>query len=282
MTRAAMTRIAIGIEYDGTEFLGWQRLSHGPTVQAAVEQALSFVADSPIEITCAGRTDAGVHAECQVAHFDTERERTPRAWALGATTRLPPGVCVRWACPVEADFHARYSAHARRYRYRIQNRHVRPALHARFVAWERATLDTDRMHAAAQCLIGEHDFSAFRTLACQARSPRRNVEQLMVSREGDIVQVDIRANAFLHHMVRNIVGSLLPIGRGERDGAWLARVLAARDRAQAGPTAAAEGLTFVGPVYAAEFGLPAEVSETGAARRVPRAWHKDNDDPSEN
>jgi tRNA pseudouridine38-40 synthase len=276
-----MTRIALGIEYDGTDFLGWQRLSHGPTIQAAVEQALSFVADAPIEVVSAGRTDAGVHAQCQVAHFDTERERTPRAWALGATTQLPSGVCVRWACEVGDDFHARYSAHARRYRYRIQNRPVRPALHARFVAWERMPLDADRMHAAAQCLLGEHDFSAFRTVACQARSPRRTIEHLAVTRVDDMIHVDIRANAFLHHMVRNIVGSLLPIGRGERDAAWLAGVLAGRSRAHAGPTAEAAGLEFVGPVYPADFGLPAEVSQAGLVRRELRASRESDDESSE-
>ncbi len=254
-------RIALGIEYDGTDFCGWQRLSHAPSIQQVVEDAVSFVADETIEITCAGRTDAGVHAQCQVAHFDTQARRDERGWVLGVTSRLPSTVGVRWARPVSEEFHARYIATARRYRYSILNRAVRPVLDARFVAWERRPLDVERMHAAAQALIGEHDFSAFRTLACQARSPVRRVDYLRVTREGEYVRIEVRANAFLHHMVRNFVGSLLPIGRGEQPVEWLAQLLRGRDRAVAGPTAVAQGLTFIGPVYPAAHGLPAEVSE---------------------
>jgi len=253
-------RIALGIEYDGTDFLGWQRLSHGKSVQSAVESALSSVADHEVDVTCAGRTDSGVHARCQVVHFDTDASRTERGWALGTNSQLPPSVAVIWARPVAADFHARYSARARRYRYTILNRPIRPALDARRVAWERVPLDIDAMQLAAQALIGEHDFTAFRTVACQARSARRDMQEIAISRAGDEISIEVQANAFLHHMVRNIVGSLLPIGRGEQREAWLAELLAGRDRAKAGPTAPAAGLTFLGPRYPAQWNLPAEVT----------------------
>ena len=253
-------RIALGIEYDGTDFHGWQRLSHGPSVQAAVESALSKVADHPVEITCAGRTDAGVHAQCQVVHFDTSAERSVRGWTLGTSSNLPSSIAVRWALPVSDDFHARFSALARRYRYTILNRPIRAALDARYVAWERVPLDVESMHAAAQALVGERDFSAFRTIACQARSPMRCVQEISVARMGDRVVLEIQANAFLHHIVRNIVGSLLPVGRGEKDTGWIAELLAGRNRAVAGPTALAQGLTFLRPYYPSEYGLPAELS----------------------
>ena len=253
-------RIALGIEYDGTDFLGWQRLAHGRSVQGAVESALSFVAAHAVEVTCAGRTDAGVHARCQVAHFDTDAERSARSWTLGANSRLPASVAVLWAKPVAEKFHARYSARARRYRYRIVNRPVRAAFDARFAAWERVPLDVDAMRAAAQALIGEHDFTAFRTVACQARTASRNVREIAIERDGEMVTIRIEANAFLHHMVRNIVGSLLPIGRGEQRPEWLGELLAGRDRAAAGPTAPSAGLVFLGPRYPAEWDLPAEVS----------------------
>lgn len=253
-------RIALGIEYDGTDFLGWQRLSHGSTVQAAVESALSFVADEPVNVLCAGRTDSGVHANCQVAHFETNAQRDNRGWTLGTNSRLPPSIAVRWAQPMADDFHARFSARARRYCYTLLNRAVRPALQARYVTWERVPLDADAMHRSAQALLGEHDFSAFRAISCQSRTPMRCVHEITVAREGDLVRVSIQANAFLHHMVRNIVGSLLPIGRGEQGVEWMAQLLAGRDRAAAGPTALASGLAFLGPLYPAGCGLPDEVS----------------------
>jgi tRNA pseudouridine38-40 synthase len=183
-----------------------------------------------------------------------------RGWTLGTNSRLPGAVAVRWAREVRDDFHARFSARARRYRYTILNRSARPALEARYVCWERATLDAPAMHAAAQYLVGELDFSAFRTVACQARSPMRNVQAISVVREGDRVVLDIQANAFLHHMVRNIAGSLRVVGRREQPPEWIARLLAGRDRALAGPTSAAQGLVFLGPLYPAEFGLPAEAT----------------------
>ncbi|MEO7149563.1 MAG: tRNA pseudouridine(38-40) synthase TruA, partial [Rhodanobacteraceae bacterium] len=249
-----------GIEYDGTGFLGWQRLGHGPSLQAAVEEALAFVADHPVTVTCAGRTDAGVHAQCQVIHLDSEAVRDARAWTLGATTRLPPQIAVRWACAVAPQFHARFAVRARRYRYTLLNRAIRPALDARYVAWERTPLDAQAMHDAAQALIGEHDFSAFRAMACQATHARREVLAIEVRRESDRVVVEIEANAFLHHMVRNIAGSLLEVGRGERPREWIAQLLQQRNRAIAGVTAPARGLTFIGPRYPAEWGLPPEVT----------------------
>ena len=254
-------RIALGIEYDGTDFLGWQRLSHGASVQASLERALSFVAAEAIEVTCAGRTDAGVHGRCQVVHFDTQVQRDLRGWVLGACSNLPSSVAVLWAKVMSDDFHARFSARSRRYRYTLLNRAIRPALDARYVAWERLPLDAQRMHAAGQALIGEHDFSAFRAMSCQAAHARREVKYLRVQREGELVMVDIEANAFLHHMVRNIVGSLLVVGRGEQPEAWIAELLAGRNREVAGPTAAASGLTFIGPRYEKHWGLPVEVSQ---------------------
>lgn len=261
-------RHALGVEYDGSEFSGWQRLTkHGEperpgeeTIQGALEQALAFVAGHPVETVCAGRTDAGVHASCQVVHFDTHAVRDPRGWMLGVTSRLPPSVSVRWCQPVPADFHARFSARARRYRYRILNRPVRPALGRQYLSWERRPLDADAMHRAAQVLLGENDFSAFRTVHCQAPHARRDLQQILVRRDGEIVEVEVQANAFLHHMVRNIVGSLLMVGSGEQPETWIAQLLAGRDRTVAGPTAPSAGLVFLGPRYPAEWGLPAEIS----------------------
>ncbi len=253
-------RWAVGIEYAGSAYLGWQRLGHGPSVQASVEEALGRVAAHPVHVVCAGRTDAGVHARCQVVHFDSAADRSPRAWTLGATSALPADIAVRWAQPVADEFHARFSAQSRRYRYRILNRPVRPALEHAFVAWERLPLDATRMHEAARSLLGEHDFSAFRAQACQERHPRRTVLAARVARVGDEVHVEIEANAFLHHMVRNIVGSLLPIGRGEQPIQWLRQLLDGRTRAVAGPTAPPQGLLFLGPRYPVACGMPAEVT----------------------
>jgi tRNA pseudouridine38-40 synthase len=270
-------RYAIGIEYDGTDFLGWQRLSHGDTLQARIEAALSCVADAPVTVTCAGRTDAGVHARCQVAHFDSDAQRDSRAWQLGATSRLPHAISLRWAQPVADDFHARYGAVARRYRYRILNRSFRPAIDARHVTWERRPLDAGLMHIAAQALVGEHDYTSFRTAACQARSPVREIHAISVERVGEVIDVNLVANAFLHHMVRNIVGSLLPVGRGERSSGWIAELLALRDRDRAGATAPAQGLTFLGPLYPRDDGLPDEVS-TDLPRRTRRRTTEGGED----
>jgi len=258
-------RYALGVEYDGSDFLGWQRLSKpgergDETVQQALETALAYVADVPVDTVCAGRTDAGVHAACQVVHFDTDIERDPRGWVLGTTTQLPPSVCVRWCVPVADDFHARFSARARRYRYRLLNRAVRPALGRQYRSWERRPLDADTMHRAAQSLLGENDFSAFRTVHCQAPHARRDLQEIEVRRIGGEVVIEVQANAFLHHMVRNIVGSLLMVGRGEQPEVWIGELLAGRDRTIAGPTAPATGLVFLGPKYPNTCGLPAEVT----------------------
>jgi len=253
-------RLALGIEYDGSEFFGWQRHNNGPTVQAAVEEALAFVAHHPVEVVCSGRTDARVHAACQVVHFDSDAARDPRAWVLGSNTRLPGGVRVLWCQAVADDFHARYAARARRYRYRILNRAIPPAMQRQFLSWERLPLDADAMQRAAQALVGEHDFSAFRTAQCQAKHPNRHLHEIGVRRDGEQVIVEVQANAFLHHMVRNIVGSLIPVGHHEQSETWPGQLLAGRDRTVAGPTAPAEGLVFLGAKYPAEWGLPAEVT----------------------
>ncbi len=253
-------RIALGIEYDGTDFCGWQRLGHAPSVQETVEKALTTVANRPVEVQCAGRTDSGVHAHCQVAHFDTDAERSMRSWVLGACSNLPPTIAVLWAQPAGDDFHARHCARARRYRYSILNRAVRPALEARYVTWWRQPLDVARMQQASRPLLGEHDFSAFRAAACQAPHARRSVHAIEVIRRDEHVIIEIQANAFLHHMVHNIVGSLLPVGIGERDVTWPGELLTGRDRTLAGPTAPAAGLAFIGPRYPASWGLPPEVT----------------------
>ena len=258
-------RYALGIEYDGSDFLGWQRLTRPgvesvETLQAALETALSKVADAPVATTCSGRTDAGVHARCNVVHFDSDAVRSPRNWMLGTTSLLPPSMSVRWCHQVGDDFSARFSARARRSRYSILNRAVRPALGRQYLAWTRRALDAEAMHRAAQALVGELDFSSFRTVHCQAPHARRDLQHIGVRREGEVVVVDVQANAFLHHMVRNIVGSLLEVGDGSRPEHWIAEVLEARDRRRAGPTAPAGGLVFLGPLYPADCGLPDEVT----------------------
>ncbi|ACB92084.1 tRNA pseudouridine synthase A [Xylella fastidiosa M23] len=256
-----MMRYALGVEYDGSEFLGWQQLGEmGPSVQATLQQALASVADSSVRVVCAGRTDAGVHGQCQVVHFDSAVTRPPRAWILGTTTRLPSSVAVRWCVPTSEDFHARFSACARRYRYRLLNRQVRPALQHQFLSWERHPLDAQAMHVAAQMLLGENDFSAFRSAQCQALHARRELQAISVRRDAEVIEICVQANAFLHHMVRNIVGSLLMVGTGERPMEWIAELLAGRDRTMAGPTASARGLVFVGPLYPEKWHLPMEVS----------------------
>jgi tRNA pseudouridine38-40 synthase len=250
-------RLALAVEYDGTGFLGWQRLSHGRTLQGELERALSAVADAPIHTLCSGRTDAGVHALNQVVHFDTTVVRPPRGWMLGSNSLLPRSVAVTWVGPVPSDFHARFSARRRRYRYRILNRPVRAALLADHLCWERRPLDAAAMHAAAQALVGEHDFSAFRAQSCQARHARRRVHAVSVQRHDDQVVIDIEANAFLQHMVRNIVGALLPVGRGDRPTDWPAGMLASGLRELAAVTAPPQGLVFLGPRYPRGLGLPA-------------------------
>ncbi|MGX5731814.1 tRNA pseudouridine(38-40) synthase TruA [Pseudoxanthomonas beigongshangi] len=261
-------RYALGVEYDGSGFQGWQRLSKSGTpdetsVQSVLENALSRVANAQVDTICAGRTDAGVHAQCQVVHFDSDAPRDPRSWVLGTTANLPPAVCVRWCQPVPDEFNARFSARARRYRYRLVNRIVRPALERHTLGWERMPLDADAMHRAAQALLGENDFNAFRTVHCQSPHAFRELQAISVHREGEQIRVDVQANAFLHHMVRNIVGSLLVVGRGEKPEGWIAELLAGRDRTVAGPTAPPDGLVFVSPLYPAHWQLPPEVTLPG-------------------
>jgi len=246
----------MGIEYDGSNYVGWQLQDNGISVQAVVEASLAKVADHPIRVVCAGRTDTGVHALGQVVHFDTEVDRTERSWVFGTNTHLPRDVAVQWAKPVDDQFHARFSAKQRRYRYVILNRSVRPTFLAYRVAWEYRPLDIGRMSAAAEFLLGEHDFSAYRAAACQAKSPWRRIDQLRIARQDDIITIDIEANAFLHHMVRNIAGVLMAIGCGERPVDWTRQVLESQDRAQAGITAPAHGLYFLDVNYSPNYELP--------------------------
>jgi len=258
-----MARIAAGIEYDGRAYSGWQIQPGLSTVQDAVQRAFARVADSPVECTCAGRTDAGVHALTQVVHFDSDAPRSERGWRLGANTYLPPDVSATWVREVPAHFHARFAALARSYRYVIFNRDSRLALATGRATWERRPLDAARMHDAAQALLGEHDFSAFRAVECQAKSPVRRVERLAVTRRGECVVLDITANAFLHHMVRNIAGLLLSIGQGESRPERVAEVLATRDRRQNAATAPPDGLYLAGVRYPSEFGLPETSADAG-------------------
>ena len=251
-------RIALGIEYDGSDFAGWQLQVAGVrTVQGVVEQALSQVADHPVRVICAGRTDTGVHATAQVVHFDTRAERSVRSWVYGANANLPTSVSVRWAQPVSDDFHARFSAIRRRYRYVILNRQIRPTFLDARVAWEYRSLDETLMRQAARDLVGEHDFSAYRAVACQAKSPVRSLYELTVARDRDLVILDVEANAFLHHMVRNIAGVLMDIGAGKQAPGWAREVLESRDRTLGGITAQPYGLYLTGVGYPADFELPA-------------------------
>lgn len=255
-----LRRLAAAVEYDGSGFFGWQRQRQTPTVQACLEEALSRVADHAVQVHCAGRTDTGVHARCQVVHFDTTAQRSERAWVLGTNTHLPPGISLLWLRAVGADFHARFSARRRRYRYRILNRWVRPALERGRVAWIRQPLDAERMHAAAQQLVGEHDFSSFRAAGCQARSAVRTVHAVAVRRCEHEIHLDIEANAFLYHMVRNIAGALIAVGRGLEPVSWMNDLLQRRDRTAGGITAPPAGLYFVAPSYPDFPDLPVDAS----------------------
>lgn len=253
----AVRRVAAMVEYDGTEFAGWQSQAHAEGLQDAVEQALGFVAGARVSAACAGRTDAGVHAIGQVIHFDTDAVRTPRAWILGTNTRLPSTIALQWAAEVATDFHARHSAVRRIYRYYILNSSARSALTRLRSAWIPRALDADAMHRAAQTLIGELDFSAFRSVECQSKSCRRRVERIDVQRDGDWVWMEIAANAYLHHMVRNIVGTLMDAQRDARPEDAMRRILESRDRRLAGPTAPASGLYLWRVEYPPGFGIPA-------------------------
>ena len=260
-------RIALGIEYNGSRGCGWLTQSSGCAVQDALERALSEIAGEKIATICAGRTDAGVHALAQVVHFDCDSARPDSAWVRGTNTLLPAGAAVTWMRPVAADFNARYSAFERCYQYVLLNHPVRPALNQGRVAWFHAPLDVSRMREAAPYLLGEHDFSAFRSSECQAKSPVRQLRRLDVRKSGDYAVFELVANAFLHHMVRNIVGCLVYVGKGRHAPAWVGDVLASRDRAHAAPTLDAAGLYLAHVSYDAKWGLP------GPARR---AWFDEN------
>jgi tRNA pseudouridine38-40 synthase len=254
-------RWVAAVEYDGTPFFGWQRQAQTPTVQACLEMALSSVANQTIEVHASGRTDTGVHAKRQVVHFDTSAQRSARSWLLGTQTGLHEGISVAWIQAVDGEFHARYSAVGRHYRYRIINRINRPALDRFRAAWVHRPLDADAMHQSAQALVGEHDFSSFRAAGCQAKHARREIHEIRVTRQGDDVFIDVYANAFLYHMVRNIAGSLMMVGRGERSISWIDEVLALQDRSQSGVTAPPHGLYFMAAFYEAHWGLPDEVTQ---------------------
>jgi tRNA pseudouridine38-40 synthase len=259
-------RYAIGLEYDGSEFLGWQIQREQPTVQGCLEKAVAIVADHEARVSCSGRTDTGVHALGQVAHFDTAASRPERSWVLGLNSNLPQGVSVLWIREVDDSFHARFSAFSRSYRYLILNRWVRPALEAKRTSWCRTPLDADKMHDAAQALLGEHDFTSFRALACQARHAVREIQQISVQRTADVVTLDVTANGFLYHMVRNIAGSLMRVGLGKEKVSWVKQILDNLDRSQAAQTASPEGLYFLGARYPEHYCLPLMPTA------FPRGW----------
>jgi tRNA pseudouridine38-40 synthase len=250
-------RIALGLEYDGSAFCGWQTQPTGCGVQDHLQAALSKFADTPIEVTAAGRTDTGVHAAAQVVHFDTDAVRETFSWVRGTNAQLDPAARVRWATPVPDDFHARYGARSRLYRYLLTDGPVAPAILRGRVGWYHRPLDAAPMAEAARALVGEHDFTSFRDSQCQAKSPVRTLTEARVERRGDLLVFTFRANAFLHHMVRNIVGALVYVGAGKHEPGWIAGLLAQRDRTQAAPTFAPDGLYLAAIEYDPAFPLPA-------------------------
>jgi tRNA pseudouridine38-40 synthase len=257
-------RIALALEYDGSGFHGWQSQAGGGTVQDALESALGKVADHPVRVQCAGRTDAGVHATGQVVHFDTTAERPVTAWVRGVNAHLPKAAAVLGAQEVEASFHARFSATGRHYRYLLLNRPQRPAIAADRIGWYHRPLDEDAMRQAAAQVVGEFDFSAFRSAECQAKSPVRVLRRCNISRSGDLVVFDLHANGFLHHMIRNLVGSLIMVGNGRHPPQWLGDILAGCDRTRAAPTFPPSGLYLTGVDYDAAWNL-----KVGAGRTAP-------------
>ncbi|MDX1355654.1 MAG: tRNA pseudouridine(38-40) synthase TruA [Halomonas venusta] len=257
-TKPLTGRLAMGIEYDGTRFCGFQRLKHAASVQQAVEDALEKVASAPVRIHASGRTDSGVHATRQIIHFDPPVQRSEKAWIFGSNTNLPRDVAVRWVKPVSDDFHSRLGALGRRYRYILLNQLSRPVLERHNVTWCRDPLDADAMHRAAQALVGEHDFSSFRAAGCQSKTPWRQMHFVEVKRYGPIVVIDIQGNAFLHHMIRNIAGALVSVGRGSQDEGHIERLLALKNRRKGDVTAPACGLHFVDSLYDERFDLPKE------------------------
>jgi tRNA pseudouridine38-40 synthase len=251
-----MPRIALGLEYDGSRFLGWQTQPGGGTVQDALEPALASIAGTAISTTAAGRTDRGVHARLQVVHFDTEVKRPASAWVRGVNAALPDAVAVLWSHEVPDEFHARFSALSRTYRYQLLNRPVRAALRASYAGWFHLPLDVPKMREAAALLVGEHDFSAFRSSECQARTPVRTIHRLDVDAEDEEITFVIRANAFLHHMVRNLIGTLVYVGKGKHPPPWVRQVLQSKDRARAAPTFGPEGLYLETIEYQQKWELP--------------------------
>lgn len=243
-------KIALGVEYLGTDFHGWQIQKSGlRTVQGVVEPALSKIANHPVRVFCSGRTDAGVHAQEQIIHFETQTTRADGAWLFGGNANLPSDVNFKWAKEVNDDFHARFNAHARSYEYKIHHHPVRSSLKNGYYLWEPRSLNIDDMRKAAAFLVGEHDFSCFRGSMCQAKSPIKTIEYLQIDEIGDDLIIKVKANAFLHHMVRNVVGTLLKIGRGEENPEWMLSVLDSKDRNEAGPTAEPQGLYFIRAHY---------------------------------
>ncbi|MEC5387957.1 tRNA pseudouridine(38-40) synthase TruA [Uliginosibacterium sp. H3] len=253
-----MPRLVLSIEYDGSAFEGWQSQPHGRTVQDALQAAVAAIAGHEVALSCAGRTDTGVHATVQIAHFDTDTVRPLSAWVRGVNAHLPGTVSVRWAQEVDETFHARFSAYARRYRYVLLNRPVRPAILAGKVGWHHAPLSLPRMQDAAHLLVGEHDFSAFRAAQCQAKSPVRILTMAAVRRTGDLIMFDFEANGFLHHMIRNLVGALIFIGKGEAESDWMGELLQMKDRRLAPPTFSPAGLYLCGVSYPDRWHLPGE------------------------
>jgi len=249
-------RIAIGIAYDGRPFTGWQSQPSGNTVQDRLEAALAEIAGAPVRVTGAGRTDARVHATAQIAHFDVIASRPESAWVRGTNAHLPEAIAVQWACGVDDEFHARFSATSRGYTYVLYNHPVRPAVFAGKVGWFHLPLDVDAMRAAAGALLGEHDFSAFRSSECQAKTPVKVLHRVAIERRGDHVVFELTASAFLHHMVRNLVGCLVQIGKGAQPADWLTEVLESRDRARAAPTFGPEGLYLTSVAYPKRWNLP--------------------------
>ena len=255
-------RVALGVGYRGSAYHGWQSQPVLPTVQDAVEHALSTFAAEPLRTVCAGRTDAGVHALNQVVHVDSSVYRRPFSWVRGGNRYLPADIAFAWCRPVEADFHARNSARGRRYRYVLLESAARPAVEAGACGWVHTPLDGDAMRAAAAQLVGEHDFSAFRAAECQSPTPVKTLRAIDIARRGAYWRFDFDADAFLHHMVRNLMGVLVRVGSGAEPPGWARELLGARDRTQAPPTFAPEGLYFVGPYYDERHAIPEAVAAT--------------------
>jgi len=253
-------RLALGISYNGQAYEGWQSQPSGRTVQDRLEHALTQFAAQPVTTVCAGRTDAGVHGLMQVVHFDTALEREEFSWVRGTNRFLPPDIAVQWAQPVPDAFHSRACATARRYAYVVLESPVRPSVDAGRVGWVFRPLDETAMREAASLLIGQHDFTSFRASACQAKSPIKTVSRVEISRRGAYWRFEFQADAFLHHMIRNIMGCLLQVGQGHQQPQWMGQVLAARDRDTAAPTFSPDGLYFLGPIYGPEWNLPSRTA----------------------